>query len=146
MELVGILMLYPFPMVSGLITMAEESAAICTFDVIVFGVANKPFTNIDPGEITTVFASPFTPTVTFPDEVGIVTLLVPLEIALPACAGKFVKRLPSPIKYEPATLPVTDNAVSVPKDVILACDAPVTVAADPVTEPLMAFVTAIKGV
>ena len=134
-------MLYPFPMVSEPIIMAEESSVTCTFDVMVFGFANTPFTNSEPGEITTVFAVPFIPTVTFPDEVGIATLLVPLEIALPACAGKFVKRLPSPIKYEPATLPVTDNAVSVPKDVILACDAPVTVAADPVTEPLMAFVT-----
>ena len=73
-------MLYPFPMVRGLITAAVESAAICTFDVIVFGLANKPFTNIDPGEITTVFASPFTPTVTFADAEAIATLLVPLEI------------------------------------------------------------------
>ena len=113
-------MLYPFPMVSGLITAAEESAAICTFDVIVFGLANNPFTNIEPGEITTVFAVPFMPTVTFPDEVGIATLLVPLEIALPACAGKFVKRLPSPIKYEPATLPL---AVTFPAVLMFPADA-----------------------
>ena len=75
-------MLYPFPMVNGLITMAEESAAICTFDVIVFGVANTPFTNIDPGEITTVFATPFTPTVTLAAADVMATLLDPLLIEL----------------------------------------------------------------
>ena len=145
-------MLYPFPMVNGLITMAEESAAICTFDVIVFGVANTPFTNKEPGEITTVFAVPFIPTVTFPDAVVIATLLVPLVIALPCCDGKFVKKLPSPIKYEPATLPlavtfpavlmlpaealpVTVNAVNDPTDVMLVCAAVVSVPATLVKSP-----------
>jgi len=106
-ELVGMLMLYPFPMVNGLITIAEESAAICTFDVIVFGLANNPFTKIEPGEITTVFAAPFTPTVTLADAEVIATLLVPLVIELPCCEGKFVNKLPSPIKYALETLPVT---------------------------------------
>ncbi len=79
-ELVGTDMLYPFAMVNGLITAAEESAAICTFDVIVFGDTKIPFTNIDPGEIITVFASPFTPIVTLAPADAIATLLFPLEI------------------------------------------------------------------
>jgi hypothetical protein len=74
------LMLYPDAIVSGLIIMAVESAAICTFEVIVFGLANNPFTNIEPGEITTVFASPFMPMVTLADAEAIATLLLPLDI------------------------------------------------------------------
>jgi len=81
-ELVGTAILYPFPIVNGLIIMAEELSATCTFDVIVFGLANTPFTKMDPGEITTVFAAPFTAMVILADADAIETLLFPLLIEL----------------------------------------------------------------